>query len=183
MGDREGQRKWVSQRRAALFSLGWKITESSKATVLRLWHWHLWLKALHFRLFCFRYFHINSLSMPTRNIASVPQTHLSGFASFHLGTELKPRAPPPASASNHPNVKGKQGLSRSGFLGQLHKYRECGSRFLSSPLKRGQLLTISHSYLDLLFLMSLSREKLQQLWRNWHLTRTVHKPSVNMICP
>ena len=145
------------------FSLGWQITENSKATVLLLWHWHLWLKALHLLLFCFRYFPINSLSVPTRNIASVAPTHLSGFASFHLDTELKPQAPPPASVQNHPNVKGKQGLSRSGFLSQLHKYRECGSSFLSSPLKRGQLSTISRSYSDRLFLMSLSREKLLQL--------------------
>lgn len=142
------------------FPLGWKITENSNATVLLLWH--LWLKAHHFLLFCFRYFHINSLSVPTRNIAGVTPTHLSGFASFCLDAEPKPQAPPPASAPNYPNVKGKQNLSRSSFLSQLHKYREWGSSFLSSPLRRVQLLTISHSYSDHLFLMSLSREKLLQ---------------------
>lgn len=140
------------------FSLGWKSTEKSKAAVLFLWHWHLCLKALHLLLFSFRYFHINSSSVPTENIASVTPTHFSGFASFYLDREWKPQVPPPASAQNRPKVKGKKGLSTSSFLSKLHKYRVQLQLSPFSIKKKGlQYPTLNT---DHLFLMFLSREKL-----------------------
>lgn len=87
--------------------------------------------------------------MSRGTIAGATATHLSGFASFH-----------PAPAQNQPGKKGQHSLSGSGFS----ETENSGSVVPAfSPLKRGQVLTKSHSRSDPLFLMFLYSEALKEL--------------------
>lgn len=139
VGDGEGQGNGFHSTEHLQFSLGWKITENSKAKILLLWHWHLWLKVLHLLLFCFRYFHRNSLSMSGRTIAGATATR-----SF---------SPEPAWCK-------RPALSLWVWFLWVREFRECGSSFLSIE-KRAAAHKIPLS--DTLFLMFVYSEALKGL--------------------
>lgn len=117
-GDGGCKRPRVSQHRAAALLFGVenyrKLQGQGGSAFMTL---ALMRESSPLLLLCFKPFHIHSLSVPTGNIASVALTCLSGHRTEATGTS-------PAAAQNHPHVKGKQGLSRSSFLSQLHKYRD-----------------------------------------------------------